>query len=272
MISRPLQLGDRDKLFAMQCTPEDRDADTCVIMLNAGLLDQTGPYGLHVRFSEALAELGVASLRVDLNGKGESAERDAQDHNAGLEADRVEIERFLDANGYRRAVLMGLCSGAMDAVEMASRTDRFDGLILIDGFARNTPDSTRRFYFRRLLRPSAYRNWLRGKFGSLDMVSNNRVNNPWPDPGVQTAQYRRLLAKGVRILAVYTRQLEWYYNHPGQLAAVLQPCENLSLLDEVLLADADHVFTTISHRQQAIDAMIAWLSRFSPGCATGSRP
>lgn len=272
MIARPLQLGDGDELFAMQCTPEERDADTCVIMLNAGLLDQTGPYGLHVRLSEVLADLGVASLRVDLNGKGESVERDAQDRDTGLEADRVAIERFLDANGYDRAVLMGLCSGAMDAVEMASRTDRFGGLILIDGFARNTPASTCRYYFRRLLRPSAYRNWLRDLFGDRDTVSNNRVNNPWPDPGVQIAQYRQLLARRVQILAVYTRQLEWYYNHPGQLAAVLEPCANLSLLDEVLLAEADHIFTTILHRQQAIDAMIAWLSRFSPDFATGSRP
>ena len=265
MISRPLQLGDGSELFAMECAPADRGADTCVIMLSAGLLDQTGPYGLYLRFSEALAETGVASLRVDLNGKGESAERNLPEPGAGLDLDRVAIERYLDGKGYDRAVLMGLCSGAMDAVEMALRTDRFDGLILIDGFARNTPASTLRYYCRRLLRPSAYRNWLRGRFGDGQGISSNRLNNPWPNPDLPIANYRQLLAQGSRILAVYTRQLEWYYNQPGQLAAVLRPCEHLALLEEALLADADHIFTTTYHRRRVIELMIAWLKRQGRG-------
>lgn len=272
MMGQPLQLGDGEELFAMHCAPESGAADTCVIMLNAGLLDQTGPYGLHLRLSGVLAEMGVASLRVDLNGKGESAERKLSSHAEGLDADRLAIERFLDANGYRRALLMGLCSGAMDAVEMASRTDRYSGLILIDGFARATRASMRRYYFRRLLRPSAYRSWLRGRFGGNENATSNRLINPWPDPGVQIAQYRQLLAQKIEILAVYTRQLEWYYNHPGQLAAVLKPCENLSLLDELLLTDADHIFTTLHHRQQLIEATIGWLSRFNQGYATDRQP
>lgn len=261
MISRPLHLGSADELFAMECVPEDRGADTCVIMLNAGLLDQTGPYGLYLRFSEALAEAGVASLRVDLNGKGESAERARPDNDGGLDLDRVAIERYLDDKGYQRSVLMGLCSGAMDAVEMALRTDRFGGLILIDGFARNTPASTRRYYCRRLLRPSAYRNWLRDRFGGGYEIAGNRLNNPWPNPDLPTANYRQLLSRGCRIFAVYTRQLEWYYNQPGQLAAVLQPCEHLALLQEALLADADHIFTTMYHRRQVIGLMTEWLQR-----------
>ena len=261
MISRPQQLGEGNELFAMECVPEDRGADTCVIMLSAGLLDQTGPYGLYARFSEALAETGVASLRVDLNGKGESDERSLADPAAGLDLDRVAIERYLDDKGYDRAVLMGLCSGAMDAVEMALRTDRFGGLILIDGFARNTPASMLRYYCRRLLRPSAYRNWLCDRLGGGRGISSNRLQNPWPNPELPIANYRRLLARGSRILAVYTRQLEWYYNQPGQLAAVLQPCEHLALLEEALLADADHIFTTMYHRRLLIELMLAWLDR-----------
>ena len=265
MITRPLQLGDDDELFAMECTPRERGADTCVIMLNAGLLDQTGPYGLYLRFSEALAGIGMASLRVDLNGKGESAERKLPDSSAGLDLDRGAIERYLDGKGYDRAVLMGLCSGAMDAVEMALRTDRFGGLILIDGFARNTPASTRRYYYRRLLRPSAYRNWLRGRFCGDHGIASNRLQNPWPNPELPIADYRQLLARGSRILAVYTRQLEWYYNQPGQLAAVLRPCEHLALLEEALLADADHIFTAMRHRRQVIELMTAWLQRHERG-------
>ena len=263
MISRPLQLGEQNELFAMECHPEDNPDGTCVIMLNAGLLDQIGPFRLHVQLSEALAELGVASLRVDLNGKGESAERAAQDYDSALAADLAAIEQYLAAGRYDRAVLMGLCSGAMDAIEMASHTDRFSGLILIDGFARNSAASTRRYYFRRLLRPSAYRIWLRGKFGNEDFAPDSLMNNPWPDPDVQIARYRKLLAQKVSILAIYTRQLEWFYNHPGQLAAVLAPCENLPLLDEVLLPDADHIFTTLHHRRQVVAAMIAWIERLT---------
>ena len=263
MMARPLRLGNGQELFAMQCEPDNAATETCVVMLNAGLLDQTGPYGLHVRLSEVFADMGIASLRVDLSGKGESAERKVPDHAAGLDADRVAIEQFLDAGGYRNALLLGLCSGAMDAVEIATRTDRFTGRVLIDGFARNTPASMLRYYFRRLLRPAAYRSWLRSKFDRGNGFEANRVNNPWPDPEVQIAQYRQLLAQRIAILAVYTRQLEWYYNSPGQLAAVLGPCENLSLLEEVLLPDADHIFTTLHHRQQLIDTVSDWLRRFN---------
>ena len=265
MISRPLQLGERDELFAMECRSQGNRDDTCVIMLNAGLLDQTGPFRLHVQLSGALADMGVASLRVDLSGKGESAERAAPDHDSALAADRAAIEQYLAASGYGRAVLMGLCSGAMDAAKMASQTDRFSGLVLIDGFARNTPASTRRYYFRRLLRPSAYRIWLRGKFSDKTVTPDSLMNNPWPEPDVQIAEYHKLLKQEVNILAIYTRQLEWYYNHPGQLASVLAPCENLTLLDEVLLPDADHIFTTLYHRRQVIAEIIEWVRRFTRG-------
>ena len=257
MKSTPLRLGENGELFAIYCRPERVAGKTCVVMLNSGLLDQTGPYRLYVQFADRLAAAGISSLRVDLNGKGESVERAGMDYGRALAADADAIERYLDRVECRHVVLMGLCSGAMDAVEIASGRARVDGLILIDGFALNTPASTRRYYFRRLLRPSAYLNWIRCQLGS-DTAPEEVFGNPLPDSNAQIERYRAILQRGVPVLAVYSNLLEWHYNRQGQLAAALAPCANLRLLDESYLPEADHVFTTVIQRDRVVHNMTDW--------------
>lgn len=113
-------------LFGVLATPAGRARPAVTaVLLNSGLVDHAGPANLWTEMSRRLASQGVAALRVDLSGLGDSPGR------AGVKTDVVYSPRALDdvaevlaclPGGPGSAVLVGLCSGAWHALEAARRT------------------------------------------------------------------------------------------------------------------------------------------------------
>ena len=64
-----------DGLFAICTEPPSLGPSMTVVFLNAGMLDHTGPSRLWVQLSRRWAALGFRTLRFDLSGIGESADR-----------------------------------------------------------------------------------------------------------------------------------------------------------------------------------------------------
>src|SRR5688572_11629148 len=68
-----LQLGPDGHLVGVLARPRAIDpARPLVVLLNAGVLHRVGPHRLHVVLARRLAERGLASLRLDLSGIGDS--------------------------------------------------------------------------------------------------------------------------------------------------------------------------------------------------------
>jgi len=92
-----------------------------VFFSNAGVIDHVGPARLWVQLSRLWAEAGFRSLRFDLSGLGDSPVRAGH---PGLEVlspdgleDMAEVLHAVLAGDPTNAVLVGLCSGALYALE-----------------------------------------------------------------------------------------------------------------------------------------------------------
>lgn len=100
--------------------------DLCVVMLNAGAMRRIGPNRIWVEASRRWAQQGVVSLRLDLEGIGESdGDERPYGHDRGLYVERLvpQVIAALDwAQGQGcgdQFLLVGLCSGAYWALHAA---------------------------------------------------------------------------------------------------------------------------------------------------------
>jgi pimeloyl-ACP methyl ester carboxylesterase len=90
-----------------------------------------------VRFARRLARQGIASLRVDLGGLGDSepsadaVSLDALYAQEGAD-DAACAARWLTARGHRGAVVLGICAGAFVGLHAASREPAVIGAVLVN--------------------------------------------------------------------------------------------------------------------------------------------
>jgi pimeloyl-ACP methyl ester carboxylesterase len=161
-----IQFGPDQGLLGILTTPADsvRVADAPIaVVINAGIVHRIGPFGLHVKMARQLAEAGFSTLRLDLSGLGDSlprTEKLAGQNRAVL--DVTDALDFLQANHNRdRFVVIGLCSGAFNAHQVAVKDDRIVGAVFIDGIVFRTLGYFWRHTVGRLLKPRTYRNALK---------------------------------------------------------------------------------------------------------------
>ncbi|MGY0778028.1 serine aminopeptidase domain-containing protein [Azospirillum argentinense] len=136
-VERPLRFGPGAGLFGILCEPVAAAAERpAVLLLNSGATPHSGTGRMSVRLARRLAARGIASLRLDLGGLGDSASKPGrrdgliycqdmvEDAQAGLDA--------LEAAGHAAAVAVGLCAGAAVALHVALADPRTIGLVLVN--------------------------------------------------------------------------------------------------------------------------------------------
>jgi alpha/beta superfamily hydrolase len=101
---------------------------TCVMFLNNGVAPSTGPARAWVEMSRALNRRGWATMRIDVSGLGESPTRSgSHDDDTHARVVTNDISDAIDAalaRGYTQHILVGLCSGAYNAIEASFADDR----------------------------------------------------------------------------------------------------------------------------------------------------
>lgn len=264
LTSTPLLLGNRKSLFGIRTARDDGRAEYGIIILNAGLLHNVGPFRMHVDLARETAALGFPALRIDQSGKGESPPRDAGSRTEALFQDYEDAFESLAAHGVRWTVLVGLCSGADDAMQIADRYSTVAGLVLLDGYAHKNAGYRRRN--------------LAHRFGSLQGIARgvmrkvrslSRKDNPddavaidiraWASDREMIDMMCRLLDSDRRILAIFTAGQD-YYNAEGQLADSLEGSDNRANLREIYFEQTDHTYSRVAHRVMLLDAVRDWLS------------
>ena len=268
--SQPLVLGESG-LFAIRTLPDGHQASLGLVILNSGMLPCMGPFRLNTQLVEELGDTRIATMRVDQSGKGESPTRGALTPSEAAIKDYDEAFSNLRRNGVRHTVLMGICSGAVDALRIAARRESVVGLILIDGYIERTTGWYLRWAATRLKNALAA-----GPRSAIAKIAR-KIGSP-ADPGVPTLKdelhfwrslklrdcYGEVLARGVQVLSIFSGNF-WPYNHEGQMRRFLSSFD-LSSFEEVCLAEADHTYTLSRHRQQLISAIRAWTEcRFAAG-------
>ncbi len=184
---RPVMFDARG-LFGMLCEPlGNQVAGLAILLPNTGCTPHAGESRFAVRFARRMASAGIATLRIDVSGLGDSEAAgrwdDAPLPLAGACTDTARAAAWLAEGGYRRVIVLGICTGAYLALRAASGEPSIAGLILVNlprfafpadctiqdvGFARK--GSTRR-HFKSMFELGKWREVARGQVSLAPVIA-----------------------------------------------------------------------------------------------------
>ncbi len=161
---------------------DERATDWCILFLNAGAVRHTGPNRMWVEAARRWGKRGVASLRLDLSGIGESD----GDETLGTEGlyqehmvDQIQIamDSLRSQLGVRRFIAIGLCAGAFWAFHAAIRSPEIGAAILLNPrLFFWDPEVDRRRLLRRTVKGlSEWGDWCRLVRGDVPLESIKQV-------------------------------------------------------------------------------------------------
>ncbi len=185
----PCCFGPDARVFGMLCRPAaGAVAGVAALLLHEGSTHHIGNGRAYVALARRLAAGGIASIRIDPTGTGDSRS-DGSGRNAHYDLERLgEISAGIDVLstiGVGRAVSFGLCSGAYTAYQAALADERIVGVVAtnIQKFVWHYGDDIRvapggtmkrtmRSYLRSMRNPGE---WKRALSGNADLVGIARV-------------------------------------------------------------------------------------------------
>ena len=134
IVEEAVRFGEGERLFGVLCRPGSmREGGPVAIMVNAGRNSHTGWRRMPVENARVLARRGIASLRFDIGGIGESVARAGQPrqilYSDWPALDMVEAIDFVASRRYGPITLAGVCSGAYIALQAAVADARVAGLV-----------------------------------------------------------------------------------------------------------------------------------------------
>lgn len=270
MIERAFNFGPRKSLVGIWTEPTDfaaGGARPVALCLNAGLLHRVGPSRLYVQLARRLAALGYPAFRFDFSGIGDSdAPGDERAYEERVVREVQAAMDFLAARfGAARFVPLGLCSGA-DAAHRAAVADaRVAAAVFLDGYCYPTLGYYRRRYTRHLFNPkkwlsAASRLWAVSKHAPADEAAYGLdFGGDFPPRRAVRRDLEQLVARGVRLLYVYSGGLEGYYNYREQFRDMFRGMDFGSRVNVDYLPDVDHTYILASDRCRLIGIVAAWL-------------
>jgi alpha-beta hydrolase superfamily lysophospholipase len=207
-------------LFGVATDPPDpKPGQPVAVFLNSADEHHIGPNRMWVALARRWAELGVAGLRVDVSGLGDSPTRSAHQSRflcGAPEAfdDVVDVVRWAADEGSRGVTLVGLCWSAYQAVDSA-QSIRPAAVVLINPkfrfpppevLAGGTMDRRRRIAIPRKLEP-----W------EVSGALSELVGPDGPGPVRRPPAYRRALSRIMAWARPMRDDLYWkwlYARHP----------------------------------------------------------
>lgn len=277
MMERAVTFGDPHRLVGVVSDGRhsaDDSAAPAVLLLNAGLLNRTGPHRLYVSMARALAGNGFLTLRFDHSGLGDSDRRSDQlPYAEAVVSDaRMAMDHLAREYGIQRFILGGLCSGADHSFLTACQDSRVEGCILLDWYAYRTAGYYFRHYGPRLFRLGP---WIRIQAKALQRLRSalpekaDRQVDPYarkipPAAGVQR-NLQDLLNRGVRFLCVYTGGQDSLINSAGQFFKMFPRLSPKEAIRVEYLRNAQHTFPVEVHRRELLHMVLDWTQGFGEG-------
>ncbi len=279
MHERSLVFGHDQGLIGTVCLPDGKARDVALVLFNAGVVHRIGPHRLHVKTAREMASRGMASIRFDLHGMGDSLRsRESLAHGEQVVRDiQAAMDELHRVSGASTFALLGFCSGAPQSVAAALADGRVASILLYDGFVLRTRRARWRYLAVRMrahgASPKAVRLWLRR--GAEAMAAWLRRARAPGNDGVEStrreafAQLQALRARGVDIvvLAAGSDYSEFNYREQAREAmGVHAEGIRFGFLDGV-----DHVLTSRQAQQDYIDWIRdEWLGRQASATLPGA--
>ena len=265
--------GALGNLVGMLTLPA-RATAVALVLLNAGLIHRVGPGRLYVRLARAAAARGYASVRFDFSGIGDSPAR--HDGLPVLEMAAREPAEAVDlmmARGCERAVLIGICSGALAALRAGARDPRVAAVALINPPAFSRDDAVgaagwaRRYTGRSLTSARAWGNLLTGRVDYRRLVralaarvlGGGERAAADPDLAEARAQLAAIVARGGRVLFLLSGS-DVAVDHVGVLlGADVRDGAVIAGAAVRVIAGADHLFLREADKT-AVEAILLALA------------
>ncbi len=287
----PIRFGPNESLFGILSTPiRSRPDAPAVLLINTSANPRWANSRVAVDIARGLAADGIASLRMDASGIGDTAlctGETGQPYSEALSRDVVHAVAELAQRTQRRVLLYGGCSGAYHALQAAYRDSAASGLILVNlqrfvwregdpsDIVRRSALRPTKFYLRNILTAQAWLRLLRADFdvanlarvfaarmvrraaAAIDPAINLLSRRPTQVRQVRQAVHR-LGQRGIPILYVLgendpgIEEMAEYFGRDGRRLAQQR---NVTLR---FLQGADHTLSAHSVRDELIRQIRDW--------------
>ena len=158
---------DESWLYGILCLPEQASARG-VLMVVGGPQYRAGSHRQFVLLARSLASQGVAVMRFDYRGMGDSEGEPRSFDSIDDDLNAAAEHFFASAPAVTELVIFGVCDAASAALFYAHQNERVSGLVLINPWIR-TEEGIAKTYFRhyytaRILQADLWRKILGGSF------------------------------------------------------------------------------------------------------------
>jgi alpha-beta hydrolase superfamily lysophospholipase len=267
--------GETQALMGILAWPAEPRRDLAVILLNSGVLHRMGPNRLYVKIASRLSARGLAVFRFDLSGIGDSeARRDGLRYaESTLQETRAAMDVVEKECGIRRFVLMGICSGADNALRIAPQDPRIVGIVPIEGLTFQTKGYALDRLRRRILVPRTWKKLVTGRLdplASLRSVTRHFKREPpgeaptegtvWTLPrAADVAQdLAAFTGRGGRANLIYSTLEPGWYHYRAGLKKLLAPLVASGKITVTIADGTDHLFTPLEQQTWLLGQLEEW--------------
>lgn len=305
-----VESADGEMLRGILTKPDKDDLNVMLILLPAGLKDRVGPHRLYVQVARMVASYGVAVLRLDARGIGESdGELDGAfngKHYRSIQSGLFVDDCLLAMNDIDqrmegcRFILGGLCGGAISAQLVAAKSaDRVLGVLSwshvavldseapgVSGTTRSEVMSNSRSYIRKVLSPHAWQRIFRGESSFAAILSNvtsmislllektGLVRLHWANENpLFFSSFRQLQHADVQHLMIFgARDARWTAFKELVVDGFLGGAFQGKGYQIKVIEDANHEFHLRDWRQALMAASLRWVTELSGAPHTAHEP
>lgn len=266
----PILFGPEQRLLGVVTRPLGNPlAGVACLMFNFGITHRAGPRRIQVKLARRLARQGVASLRFDLSGLGDSlsAQTALGFEEQALEDLRLAVDQIEQQLGIRQVIVIGLCSGAVHGFQATLRDPRIVGLVAFDSHTFTSRSAKLERRLRRFLRfPVAQtRHWIERLLGTDRPPDGDLLRSGVQSKVLTADDFRRdiqsMTARGVSIYLIYSATLQSRDRNKDQLHA-LRGDAVLDQLRYQFMPNLDHSFTELAGQAFFLDAVCLWVKEF----------
>ena len=250
---------------------------TMALLTNAGVIPRIGPHRLNVHLARRFAELGLATLRFDMSGLGDSR-RSGSRRSTGEQfvADTISALDVAQSKfGCDKFFMVGFCSGGDIAHLTALEDSRLRAIVMWDSYVYPTRKAKLRGLLHRLRRNTLgsaakkIASRLGAKMKKTDGTESapaavgptifGRAQMPPRDEFGQ--RIRTLVDRGVELMFLYSGGEPEWYNYESQFRDTFGSYGFVDRVEYAYLTRSDHTFIQPHAQQTLADTVERWLDK-----------
>jgi pimeloyl-ACP methyl ester carboxylesterase len=276
MAEQTLILGAEQHLVATLTPAAGGQTPRCVAVLtNSGVIPRSGPHRMNVHLARQFAEIGIASIRFDMSGLGDS--RRSSSTQPLLDQWVADTRAVMDLAQAQfncdRFVMVGFCSGAEVAHLVGLEDPRLRAALLWDLYAYPTPQSRLRKLVYRLRRAGLVglvQKLIARMFTVVSQKTDaastgaspaNAAPSQAPAKALFAQRIQTLVDGGMELMFAFSgAQPEWF-NHPGQFKDMFGGQRFVDQVAFNYLERCDHLITRREAQALFSDMTVQWLKQ-----------